>query len=64
MDEKLQAAITLTDEIVRVESELTSLREDRKKLMIELRQAKVTARVLSDCLGMSEQNVHKIVKGK
>jgi len=64
MEEKLQAAITLTDEIVRVESELTSLREDRKKLMIELRQNKVTARVLSDCLGMSEQNVHKIVKGK
>lgn len=64
MDEKLQAAITLTDEIVRVESELTALREDRKKLMIELREGKVTARVLSDCLGMSEQNVHKIVKGK
>jgi DNA-binding Xre family transcriptional regulator len=64
MDDKLQAAITLTDEIVRVESELASLREDRKKLMIELRQGKVTARVLSDCLGMSEQNVHKIVKGK
>jgi DNA-binding Xre family transcriptional regulator len=64
MDDKLQAAITLTDEIVRVESELASLREDRKKLMIELREGKVTARVLSDCLGMSEQNVHKIVKGK
>ena len=64
MDEELQAAITLTDEIVRVEAELTSLREDRKKLMVELRQGKVTARVLSDCLGMSEQNVHKIVKGK
>ena len=64
MDEKLKAAITLTDEIVRVESELATLREDRKKLMIELRQSKVTARVLSDCLGMSEQNVHKIVKGK
>ena len=64
MEEKLQAAITLTDEIVRVESELTALREDRKKLMIELREGKVTARVLSDCLGMSEQNVHKIVKGK
>lgn len=64
MDEKLQAAILLTDEIVRVESELASLREDRKKLMVELRQGKVTARVLSDCLGMSEQNVHKIVKGK
>jgi hypothetical protein len=64
MDEELQAAITLTDEIVRVEAELTSLREDRKKLMVKLRQGKVTARVLSDCLGMSEQNVHKIVKGK
>jgi len=64
MDEELQAAITLTDEIVRVEAELTSLREDRKKLMVKLRQGKVTARVLSDCLGMSEQNVHKIVKDK
>jgi hypothetical protein len=58
MDEELQAAITLTDEIVRVEAELTSLREDRKKLMVKLRQGKVTARVLSDCLGMREQNVH------
>ena len=64
MDEELQAAITLTDEIVRVEAELTSLREDRKKLMVKLRQGKVTARVLSDCLGMSEQNGHKIVKSK
>jgi hypothetical protein len=64
MDDKLQAAITITDEIVRIESELASLREDRKKLMVELRKGKVTARVLSDCLGMSEQNVHKIVKGK
>jgi hypothetical protein len=29
-----------------------------------LRSDKVTARKLSDLLGMSEQNVHKIVKGK
>jgi len=32
--------------------------------MVKLRQNKITARRLSDLLGMSEQNVHKIVKSK
>lgn len=64
MEEELESVIEITDAINRVESELTQLRNDRKDLMIKLRANKVTARKLSDLLGMSEQNVHKIVKGK
>lgn len=64
MNEKLKEAITLTDDISNLEKELSDLREMRRKLIIELRREKVTARVLSDALGMSEQNVHKIVKVK
>lgn len=64
MEDKLEAVIEITDAINRIENELTALRNDRKQLMIILRSNKVTARKLSDLLGMSEQNVHKIVKGK
>jgi len=64
MEDELNAAIEITDAINRIELELTSLRQDRKSLMVKLRLNKVTARKLSDLLGMSEQNVHKIVKGK
>ena len=64
MEDELKTVIEITDAINRVEAELTQLRNDRKDLMIKLRGNKVTARKLSDLLGMSEQNVHKIVKGK
>lgn len=64
MNDELDAVVEITDAINRIELELTALRKDRKVLMIKLRQYKVTARRLSDLLGMSEQNVHKIVKSK
>lgn len=64
MSQKLNEVVALTDAINSKEQEVAMLRENRKQLMIELRQEKVTARALSDLLGMSEQNVHKIVKGK
>ena len=64
MNDELDAVVEITDAINRIELELTALRKDRKALMIKLRQNKVTARRLSDLLGMSEQNVHKIVKSK
>jgi hypothetical protein len=64
MEDELDAVVEITDAINRIETELSSLREDRKLLMIKLRENKITARRLSDLLGMSEQNVHKIVKGK
>ena len=63
MEDELEAVVEITNTINRIELELTALRKDRKKLIIELRQNKITARKLSDLLGMSEQNVHKIVKG-
>lgn len=64
MNDELDAVVEITDAINRIELELTALRKDRKGLMIKLRQNKITARRLSDLLGMSEQNVHKIVKSK
>jgi DNA-binding Xre family transcriptional regulator len=64
MNDELDAVVEITDAINRIELELTALRKDRKALMIKLRQNKITARRLSDLLGMSEQNVHKIVKSK
>lgn len=64
MDELLKLTINLTDEINHAQKNLDELRAQRRKNIIHLRQGKVTARVISDSLGMSEQNVHKIVKGK
>ena len=64
MNDELDAVVEITDAINRIELELTALRKDRKGLMIKIRQNKITARRLSDLLGMSEQNVHKIVKSK
>ena len=63
MEDELDAVVEITEAINRIQSELSALRHDRKALMIKLRSNKVTARKLSDLLGMSEQNVHKIVKG-
>ncbi len=63
MENELDAVVEITDAINRIQSELSALRDDRKTLMIKLRENKITARRLSDLLGMSEQNVHKIVKG-
>ena len=63
MEDELDAVVEITEAINRIQSELSALRNDRKTLMIKLRSNKVTARKLSDLLGMSEQNVHKIVKG-
>jgi DNA-binding Xre family transcriptional regulator len=64
MDELLKLTVELTNEITVVQNNLDEMRELRRKNIIALRQNKVTARVISDSLGMSEQNVHKIVKGK
>ena len=63
MEDELEAVVEITEAIDRIQSELSALRDDRKTLMIKLRENKITARRLSDLLGMSEQNVHKIVKG-
>jgi len=63
MEDELDAVVEITNTINLIELELTALRKDRKELIIKLRQNKITARKLSDLLGMSEQNVHKIVKG-
>lgn len=64
MEDELDAVVEITDAINRIELELSALRKDRQTLMVTLRENKITARRLSDLLGMSEQNVHKIVKNK
>ena len=65
MDEEklLNVALSYTNQIAELEDKLTMLRANRKLAIITLRREKVTARKISDVLGMSEQNVHKIVKG-
>ena len=62
-DKLLNIALSLTNQIAELEDKLAILRGDRKLAIITLRREKVTARKISDVLGMSEQNVHKIVKG-
>lgn len=63
-EEVLQEAVSLTQEIEQMEMRLSALRSNRQLLIIGLRKNKVTARKISDALGMSEQNVHKIVKSR
>lgn len=64
MDNELQDAIDLNNAIDKAETIVKQMREERRTRIIRLRENGVTARKLSDVLGMSEQNVHKIVKGK
>lgn len=64
MEKEFEEVVSITGSIARLENHLRMLRDERRDLIILLRKKKVTARKLSDALGMSEQNVHKIVKGK
>ena len=61
--EALQEVVRLTEEIEEVEKHLSALRSNRNRLIVGLRRNKVTARKISDALGISEQSIHKIVKG-
>jgi hypothetical protein len=61
---ELQDVVDLNNAINKIEITLKQMREERRTRIIALRNDKVTARLISDSLGMSEQNVHKIVKGK
>jgi hypothetical protein len=61
---ELQDVVDLNNAINKIETTLKLMRDERRERIIRLRNNKVTARLISDSLGMSEQNVHKIVKGK
>lgn len=61
--EALQEVVQLTEEIEEAEKHLSALRSNRNRLVVGLRRNKVTARKISDALGISEQSIHKIVKG-
>ena len=64
LDEPLNELIESNNRLTELESLTRDERTKRNKLIKELRASKVTARKLSDVLGISEQSIHKIVKGE
>lgn len=64
MDGKLEQLIDTNNRLSELDAEAKETRTKRNNLVKELRRNKVTARKLSDILGISEQSIHKIVKGQ
>lgn len=64
MDGKLEELIDTNNRLSELDAEAKETRTKRNNLVKELRRNKVTARKLSDILGISEQSIHKIVKGQ
>lgn len=64
LDEPLHELIGSNNRLTELESEVQKERKKRNALIKELRGRKITARKLSDVLGISEQSIHKIVKGE
>lgn len=64
LDEPLHELIESNNRLTELESEVQKERNKRNTLIKELRGRKITARKLSDVLGISEQSIHKIVKGE
>ncbi len=64
LDEPLNELIESNNRLNELESEVQKERNKRNALIKDLRGRKITARKLSDVLGISEQSIHKIVKGE
>jgi len=64
LDEPLEQLIDLNNELNSLEEEVLNKRRERNSMIKKLRANKITARKLSDVLGISEQSIHKIVKGE
>jgi len=64
LDEPLHELIESNNRLTELESEVQKERNKRNALIKESRGRKITARKLSDVLGISEQSIHKIVKGE
>jgi len=64
LDEPLQELIESNNRLSELELEVQKERNKRNGLIKDLRGRKITARKLSDVLGISEQSIHKIVKGE
>lgn len=63
-DELLSQLIQQNNELTELETEVAEARNKRNKTIRQLRTHKVTVRKLSDVLGISEQSIHKIIKGQ
>ena len=59
----LTEAIVLTGGIRDAQSEIAHLGGRRREVIHELRKYGVTYRAIASAMGMTEQNVYKIVKG-
>lgn len=64
LDEPLEQLIDLNNKLNSLEEEVLNKRRERNSMIKKLRANKITARKLSDVLGISEQSIHKIVKGE
>lgn len=64
LGEPLNELIESNNRLNELESEVQKERNKRNALIKDLRARKITARKLSDVLGISEQSIHKIVKGE
>lgn len=64
LDDSLQELIESNNRLSELETKAKTERTRRNEIIKELRQRKITARKLSDVLGISEQSIHKIVKGE
>jgi len=64
LDEPLHELIESNNRLTELESEVQKERNKRNALIKESRGRKITARKLSDVLCISEQSIHKIVKGE
>lgn len=63
-DELLSQLIQQNNELTELEAEVTETRSKRNETIRQLRTHKITVRKLSDVLGISEQSIHKIIKGQ
>ena len=61
--ELLDLACDITDEIRRCQDDIARLGEERRSVIRKLRDNVVTYREIANAMGMTEQNVYKIVKG-
>ena len=64
LDDFIAQLIAQNNHLNELEAQAKSTRAERNRIIKELRNSKVTARKLSDVLGISEQSIHKIVKGE
>lgn len=63
-DNLLSRLVRLNNELTSLENQVDETREQRNDIIRALRAEKVTVRKISDVLGISEQSIHKIIKGQ